>query len=90
MGIISSLVDAIVLLLMIVLIPRSVLKGLSKGPGSLLLSICVTAFVIIFAVVSFTALVNFLQSTLAQIIWILVLLVMAYVIHISWTHTRVE
>jgi len=90
MGIISSLVDAIVLLLMIVLIPRSVLKGLSKGPGSLLLSICVAAFVIIFAVVSFTALVNFLQSTLAQIIWTLVLLVMAYIIHISWTHTRVE
>lgn len=90
MGIISSLLDAIVLLLLIVLIPRSVSRGLSKGPGSVLLSICVAAFAIIFAVVSFTASVRFLESTLAQIIWVLVLLVMAYVVRISWTNNPAE
>ena len=84
---ILSLLDAIVLLLLIALIPRAVSRGLStKGPGSQLLSICATAFAIVFAVVSFTASVGFLESTTAQIAWILVLLVMAYVVRISWTN----
>lgn len=90
MEIILSIVDAIVLLLLIVLIPRSVLRGMSRGPGSLVLSICAAAFAIIFAVVSFTASVRFLESTAAQIVWVLVLLVMAYIVRVSWTAKPVE
>lgn len=90
MEIILSIVDAIVLLLLIVLIPRSVLRGMSKGPGSLVLSICAAAFAIVFAVVSFTASVRFLESTAAQIVWVLVLLVMAYIVRVSWTAKPVE
>lgn len=90
MEIILSIVDAIVLLLLIVLIPRSVLRGMSKGPGSLVLSTCAAAFAIVFAVVSFTASVRFLESTAAQIVWVLVLLVMAYIVRVSWTAKPVE
>jgi hypothetical protein len=90
MGTIVSVVDAIVLLLLVVLIPRAVLRGTSKGPGSMLLSICVAAFAIIFAVVSFTASVRFLENGLAQAVWILVLLVMAYVVRASWTSSAIE
>jgi uncharacterized membrane protein required for colicin V production len=90
MEIILSIVDAAVLLLLIVLIPRSVLRGMSRGPGSLVLSICAAAFAIIFAVVSFTASVRFLESTAAQIVWVLVLLVMAYIVRVSWTTKSVE
>lgn len=90
MEIILSIVDAAVLLLLIVLIPRSVLRGMSRGPGSLVLSICAAAFAIIFAVVSFTASVRFLESTAAQIVWVLILLVMAYIVRVSWTAKPVE
>jgi hypothetical protein len=86
MGTIVNIADAAVLLLVIVLVPRTVSRGLSRGFGSLLLSICVAVFTIIFAVVSFTASVGFLDNVLAQIVWLLVLLAMAYVVRISWAN----
>ena len=90
MGTIVHIVDAAVLLLLIVLVPRNVSRGLSRGPGSLLLSICVGVFVIIFAVVSLTVAVGFLDSTLAQLLWLLVLLAMAYVVRISWANKAAD
>ena len=90
MGIIVSIADAIILLLVIVLVPRSVSKGLPGGLGPLILSICVAVFVIIFAVVSFNASVAILEGTLAQFIWLLILLLMAYVIRISWIDRPAE
>ena len=90
MGTIVSIADAIVLLLVIALVPRSVSKGLSGGLGPLILSVCVAVFVIIFAVVSFTASVAFLEGTLAQFVWLLILLVMAYVIRMSWIDKPAE
>ena len=90
MDIVLSLVDACVLLLLVALILRCLPRGMSKGPGSLVLSICVAVFGIIFAVVSFTASVRFLQSTVAQILWTLVLLVMAYIVRVTWTGSSAE
>jgi len=86
MGTLVTIVDAIVLLLLIALVPRTVSRGLPSGPGSLLLSICVAVFTIIFAVVSFSASVGFLDSALAQITWLLVLVVMACVVGASWAN----
>ena len=90
MDIILSIVDASVLLLLVALVVRSLPRGMSKGLGSLVLSICVAVFGIIFAVVSFTASVRFLQSVVAQIVWILVLLVMAYIVRLTWTSSSPE
>lgn len=86
MGTVLSVVDAIVLLLLIGLIPRSIARALSKSAGSLLLALSATVFVVIFAVVSFTASIGFLASTTSQIVWLLVLIVMAYIVSVAWAN----
>ena len=83
MGIVVDIVDAIVLLLFVVLIPRFVWRELSGGSGSLFAAIGVAVFTIVFAWVSFTSLAGFFVSTLAQVIWLLILLLMAYLVCIS-------
>jgi hypothetical protein len=86
MGTLLSIVDGVVLLVLILLVPRTVLRGLPKGAASMLLAIGVAVFTIIFAVVSFTASVGFLNSGLAQLLWLVVLLAMAYIVRLSWAN----
>lgn len=84
MGTVVEILDAIVLLLYIVTIPRVITKGMSPGAGSTLLALCVALFTFIFALVSFTAMVGFFTSGLAQVIWLIVLLVVAALLRSSW------
>jgi len=84
MGIFVELLDAIVLLLYIVTIPRVVTKGMSPGAGSMLLALCVAVFAFIFALVSFTAMVGFFTSGLGQVIWLVVLLAVAALFRSAW------
>jgi|HubBroStandDraft_6_1064221.scaffolds.fasta_scaffold2407440_1 hypothetical protein len=77
MGIIVSVVDLIVLLLCIVTIPRVIVKNMSAGSGSTLLAVCVAVFAVIFATVSFSAMVGFLTNILGQLVWLVVLLILA-------------
>ncbi len=55
MGSLLSIVDVVVLLLLVILIPRTVWKELPRGTGSLVLSICVSLVLIVFALVSFAS-----------------------------------
>ena len=77
MGITVSVVDLIVLLLCIVTILRVIVKNMSAGSGSALLAVCVAVFAVIFATVSFSAMVGFLTSILGQLVWLVVLLILA-------------
>jgi hypothetical protein len=89
MGTLVEILDAIVLLLYIITIPRVVTKGMSAGPGSTLLGFCVALFAFIFALVSFTAMVGFFTSGLAQVIWLVVLLAVAALLRSSWAQEPV-
>jgi len=84
MGTVLEILDAIILLLYIVAIPRVVTRGMSPGPGATLLGLFVAVFAFIFALVSFTAMVGFFTSGVAQIIWLVVLLAIAALLHSSW------
>lgn len=77
MGTIVGLIDLIVLVLCIVTIPRVIVKNMSAGSGSTLLAVCVAVFAVVFATVSFSAMVGFLTSILGQLVWLVVLLVLA-------------
>jgi hypothetical protein len=83
MGTLVEILDAIVLLLYILTIPRLVMKGMPPGAGRTLLGLCVAVFAFIFALVSFTAMVGFFTSGLAQIIWLVVLLAVAALLRSS-------
>ena len=72
-----NIADAVVLLLFIVQIPRVVWKAQRRNSGALLLSIFVALFLIIFAMVSFTVFVGFFNNALAQVMWLVALVVMA-------------
>ena len=84
MGTLVEILDAIILLLYIITIPRVVTKGMSPGAGSTLLGLCVAVFAFIFALVSFSAMVGFFTSGLGQIIWLVVLLAVAALLRSSW------
>ncbi|HVB59308.1 MAG TPA: hypothetical protein VNE63_23120 [Candidatus Acidoferrales bacterium] len=84
MGTLVNVVDAIVLLLFIIQIPRVIWKEAPRGVGSILLSICVALAVITLAWVSFTTYVGFFTSAIAQVIWLVILLVMANLLRASW------
>jgi hypothetical protein len=77
MGTLVEILDAIILLLFIIAIPRVVTKGMSPGTGSMLLGFFVALFAFIFALVSFSAMVGFFTSGLTQVIWLVVLLAIA-------------
>ena len=84
MGTLVEILDAIVLLLYIITLPRLVTKGMAPGAGATLLGFCVAVFAFIFALVSFTAMVGFFTSGLGQIVWLVVLLAVAALIRSSW------
>lgn len=84
MGTLVEILDAIVLLLFIITIPRVVTKGMLPGAGSMLLGFSVAVFAFIFALVSFAAMVGFFTGSLAQVIWLVVLLAVAALLRSSW------
>jgi hypothetical protein len=63
MGSLLSIVDVVVLLLLVILIPRTVWKELPRGTGSLVLSICVSLVLIIFALVSFASFLGLVRTS---------------------------
>jgi hypothetical protein len=77
--------DFIVLLLLIVLALRAAKNELSPGSGSLVLSLCLAAVLIIFGTVSLTAYLGLIQavSSLTRGIFLLVLLGMAGILGVS-------
>jgi len=77
MGTILDLADLIVLLFCIVTIPRVIMRNMSAGSGSTLLAVCVAMFAVIFATVSFSAMVGFLTSIFGQLLWLVVLVILA-------------
>jgi hypothetical protein len=87
MGTILSILDFIVLLLLALGVLRAVWKELRQGPGSSLLTICVALALVVLAVVSFGAYVGLVEavSSLAQGIFLVILLVMAALLRFSWT-----
>lgn len=89
MSTLVEILDAIVLLLYIITIPRVVMKGMSPGGGATLLGISVAVFAFIFALVSFMAMVGFFTSGVAQVIWLIVLLAIAALLRSSWAQERV-
>jgi hypothetical protein len=82
-----SIADFVVLLLLVVLVLRTMWRELPRDSGSLVLSICVSVVLIDFAIVSFSAYIGLVEvsSSLTQGIFLVVLLVMAAVIRLSWT-----
>lgn len=63
MGSLLSIVDVVVLLLLVILIPRTVWKELPRGTGSLVLSICVSLVLIVFALVSFASFLGLVRAS---------------------------
>jgi hypothetical protein len=86
MGTLLGIVDVLVLLLLVVQVPRTVLKEQPQGFGSLLLSIFIALALIVFATVSFAAFLGLVEgsSSLMRGIYLVVLLGMAAVLWLSW------
>jgi hypothetical protein len=87
MGTLLSIADFVVLLLLVVLVLRAMWRELPRDSGSLVLSICVSVVLLVFAIVSFSAYIGLVEvsSLLTQGIFLVVLLVMAALIRLSWT-----
>jgi hypothetical protein len=83
MGTFVTIIDALILLLLIVYVPFMVWREKPQG-GSFLLSLCVAAAVILMAWVSFMTYLSLFTSALAQIVWLVVLLLIANHIRAAW------
>ena len=87
MRIALSIADLLVLLAVVFGALRAVRNGRSRGPGSLLLSICITLALLIFALVSFTAASGLAESSsLNQVVLLAFLVVTAVVARVSWVN----
>ena len=87
MGIALSIADLLVLLTVVAGALRAGRNGQSRGPGSLLLSICITVGMLIFALVSFTAASGLAESSsLNQVVLLVFLVVTAIVARVSWAN----
>jgi hypothetical protein len=86
MGTLLSILDFVVLLLLVVLVLFTVWRELSRGSGSLVLSICVSLVLIIFGTVSFAAYLGLVEvsSLLTRVIFLVVLLGMAGLLRLAW------
>jgi len=86
MGTLLSILDFVVLLLLVLLVPRTVWKELPRGSGSLVLSICVSLVLIVFAIVSFSSYLGLVEvsSSLTRGIFLVILLGMAALLRLSW------
>lgn len=87
MNTLLGILDFVVLLLLVISIPRIVLKELRQAAGSMLLTICVLAVLIVFAVVSLSAYVGLIgvSSGLTRGIFLVILLLMLGTLRFAWS-----
>ena len=87
MGTLLNILDFLVLCLLVLSVLRIVWKELQPGSGSLILSICVALALAILALVSLTAYMGLVDvsSTFTQVIFLIVLLVMATLLRSAWS-----
>lgn len=87
MNTLLSILDFVVLLLLVISIPRIVLKELRQAAGSMLLTICVLAVLIVFAIVSLSAYVGLIgvSSALTRGIFLVILLLMLAMLRFAWS-----
>jgi hypothetical protein len=91
MGIVLSIIDFLVLLTIVISASRWVWKQPAQGFGPLLLSICITLALLIFATVSFTAASGLAAgSSLSQGILLIFLIAIAIVTRMSWANNPAE
>ena len=88
MGTVLSIADAVVLLMIVI----GVVRAVWKGSGSLLLSVCIAAIMIVFAVVSLAAQSGIAEgsSSLTQITLFAFFIVTAILVRVSWLSKPVE
>jgi hypothetical protein len=86
MGTLLAILDFVVLLPLVVLVPLTVWKELQRGAGSLVLSICVSLVLIVFAIVSFSSYLGLVEvsSSGTRGIFLVILLGMAAILRLSW------
>ena len=91
MGIVLSIIDFLVLLTIVISASRWVWKQPAQGFGPLLLSICITLALLIFATVSFTAGSGLAAgSSLSQGILLIFLIAISIVTRMSWANNPAE
>jgi hypothetical protein len=91
MGTVLSVIDFLVLLTIVISASRWVWKQPAQGFGPLLLSICITLALLIFATVSFTAASGLAAgSSLDQGILLIFLVAIAVATRMSWANNPVE
>jgi len=91
MGTVLSVIDFLVLLTIVISASRWVWKQPAQGFGPLLLSICITLALLIFATVSFTAAYGLTEgSSLSQGILLIFLVAIAIAARMSWANNPAE
>jgi len=91
MGIALTVIDFLILLTIVISVSRWVWRQPVQGFGPLLLSICITLAVLIFATVSFTAASGLAAgSALSQAILLIFLIAIAIVARMSWKNSPAE
>jgi hypothetical protein len=91
MGIVLTIIDFLVLLTIVISASRWVWKQPAQGFGPLLLSICITLALLIFATISFTAASGLAAgSSLSQGILLVFLIAIAIVTPMSWANNPAE
>jgi hypothetical protein len=91
MGIALTVIDFLILVTIVISVSRWVWKQPAQGFGPLLLSICITLALVIFATVSFTAASGLAAgSSLSQGVLLIFLVAIAVVARMSWTNNPAE
>jgi hypothetical protein len=91
MGTLLSIIDFLILLTIVISISRWVWRQAEQGFGPLLLSICITVALFIFATVSFTAASGLAAgSSLNQGVLLIFLVAIAIAARMSWANNPVE
>jgi len=87
MNTLLGILDFAVLLLLVISIPRIVLKELRQVAGSMLLTICVLAVLIVFAIVSLSAYIGLIgvSSALTRGFFLIILLLMLATLRFAWS-----
>jgi len=91
MGNLLDILDFVVLLLIVVLALRTVWNKQTSGSGSLALSICTLVVAAIFAIVSYSAYMGIVEvsSSMTRGFFLVVLLILAALLRISWSDKSV-
>ena len=91
MGIALTVIDFLILVTIVISVSRWVWKQPAQGFGPLLLSICITLALLIFATVSFTAASGLAAgSSLDQGILLIFLVAIAIAARMSWANNPAE